>query len=164
MVSKRLLISAMALSISTLSVPAFAVAYGDEMDMIDAQIALINKRNELQTALKAASSTLTLPLVTSVIQDRKGDAAKVVYASGLVRWVKVGDDLGEGVKVKRIDSAGVAVGVGKRDVSLGFFTEKAENQTITLSPNAPRIDTPPLPNPSSIVVPVTAPANTQPTP
>lgn len=134
---------------------ASAASYLDEMQTLDAQIALINKRNELQTALKGSAMSLSLPMVSSIIEDKNGRVAKVVYENGLVRWVKVGDVIAHGVTVRSINAGGVVASMRKKPVPLRFFTEaKSEADSITVTGDAPRINVPPLPKPGPLVVPV----------
>lgn len=155
MANKRLYAAVAAALVLMPVVASAAASYLDEMQTLDAQIALINKRNELQTALKGSAMSLSLPMVSSIIEDKNGRVAKVVYENGLVRWVKPGDVLAHGVTVRSINAGGVVASMRKKSVPLRFFTEtKSETDSITVTSDAPRINVPPLPKPGPLVVPV----------
>ncbi|MBS1196290.1 MAG: hypothetical protein H6R18_75 [Proteobacteria bacterium] len=122
--------------------------YLDEMAKIDAQIAYIQKQNELKEALKNSSGNEGLPKVVSILVDEKGGAAQVIYDSGIVRWLKSGDVLADGVKVLAINKSSVLVGAGERQFRLAFASPKAGAATANsgMMPPLPNINIPmPLP-------------------
>lgn len=164
--------------ISMAASPALAISYWEEMDTIDAQIELINKRNELGNALKNGSSTLSLPSIVSIIEDNQGKTAKLIFDNGLVRWVSVGDELMGGLVVQSISTAGVKVRAKKSERWLPFQTAASDEpssgtsgNSVTIAADAPlmrlppmeprRISTPPTPSPAPASMPAapTAPAN-----
>ncbi len=122
--------------------------YLDEMAKIDAQIAYIQKQNELREVLKKSSGNEGLPKVVSILVDEKGGSAQVIYESGIVRWLKSGDVLADGVKVLAINKSSVVVGAGERQFPLGFASPKAgaAGANSGLMPPLPNINIPmPLP-------------------
>ena len=122
--------------------------YLDEMAKIDAQIAYIQKQNELKEVLKKSSGNEGLPKVVSILVDEKGGSAQVIYESGIVRWLKSGDALADGVKVLAINKSSVLVSAGDRRFPLGFASPKAgaSGANSGLMPPLPNINIPmPLP-------------------
>lgn len=123
--------------------------YLDEMAKIDAQIAYLQKQTELKEALKKASVSEGLPRIVSILVDDKGGSAQVVYGSGIVRWLKVGDVLADGVKVLSISNSSVVVsGADNHKFALSFAapqTGAAANSGGAMPP-LPNINIPmPLP-------------------
>lgn len=98
----------------------------DELVSIDASISKLNKQTELKDALRKSAGIEALPQVVSIIIDREGPSARVAYSSGMVRTLRVGDFLQDGIKVLSIDAGTVYVG-GKGGKSLLPFL--AANQT-----------------------------------
>lgn len=97
-------------------------SYLDEMAKIDAQIAFIQKQNDLKMVLRQSAGGDWLPKVQSILIDEKGGQAQVVYSSGIVRWVKRGDSVQDGMSVINIAKTGVVVGGQGGKVTLAFVT------------------------------------------
>ena len=134
-------------AMTLLAVPAHAGSYLDDMATLEAQIALVNKRAELQAVLKNGRSTEVLPTILSIIVDRKGATAQLAYASGLKRWVTQGGFIADGLKVGKITEGSVmAVGRGVA-TPLSFYAEgeSPTDQASPISLQAPSISIPPLP-------------------
>lgn len=96
--------------------------YLDEMAKIDAQIAYVHKQAELREALKKSYGNEGLPKILSISIDDSGATAQVVYGTGLVRWLKKGDVLQDGIRVQSIDKSSVIAGGGRGKFRLAFFT------------------------------------------
>lgn len=92
----------------------------DELVSLDASISKLNKQSELKDALRKSTGIESLPQVVSIIIDRDGPSARVAYPSGMVRTLRVGDFLQDGIKVLSIDTGTVYVG-GKGGKSLLSF-------------------------------------------
>lgn len=136
-----------------LLISGFAGAtYVDDMDTIDAQIKLVNKRAELQTALqKSMGSSVALPKVLTLISDINGSEATVLFSSGRTRTIKKGDALGHRIKVISISHAGVEVSTPNGKSSLAFnnpaVTDQSAMSDAAITPSAPSIKIPSVPIP-----------------
>lgn len=138
--------------------------YLDEMAKIDAQIAYIQKQNELRNALQKSSTSEGMPRILSITVDDRGATAQVIYTSGIVRWVKKGDVLLDGMSVQAIGKSSVLVGGRGGRYSLAFAAPQTgmggeqQNASVGLPP-VPRINIPmPLPPAPSPVLAPAAPA------
>lgn len=135
--------------------------YLDEMAKVDAQIAYVQKQTELRDALRRSSGNEGLPKVLSIMVDERGATAQVVYASGIVRWLRKGDFLQDGIRVQSIDKSSVVAGGSGGKFRLSYFTPHANGAAGAASdpvaaPPRLNIPLPPLP------VAASAPANAQP--
>lgn len=150
---------AILLPASVLGQQAAQPNYLDEMAKIDAQIAYLQKQSELKEVLKKSSGNEGLPKVVSILVDDKGGSAQVIYESGIVRWLKNGDTLMDGLKVVSINKSSVTVGQGSSQFSLSFASPKAGTATANsgLMPPLPNINIP-MPLPPSASPPGAAPA------
>lgn len=119
--------------------------YLDEMAKVDAQIAYVQKQTELREALRKSHGNEGLPKILSISIDDRGGTAQVVYGTGIVRWLRQGDTLQDGVRVQSINrSSVVAVGDGGGKYRLAFYTPQA-NAAASLSepvPAPPRLHIP----------------------
>ncbi|QAU35251.1 hypothetical protein [Janthinobacterium sp. 17J80-10] len=135
--------------------------YLDEMAKVDAQIAYVQKQTELREALRRSSGNEGLPKVLSIMVDERGGAAQVVYASGIVRWLRKGDFLQDGIRVQSIDKSSVVAGGNGGKFRLSYFSPHAGGSAAAATdpvsaPPRLNIPLPPLP------VATHAPANVQP--
>lgn len=126
------------------SAPALA-NYQDEMAVLKAQIDLVTKRNELANALKASAENVDLPRVQAIVTDRAGAVARVIYASGLVRWLKPGDVIAEGITVRRVTTSSVVASVRGKTIPLEFYAEGQNASAASMTREAPSISIPPVP-------------------
>lgn len=138
---KALLISA------ALLLPAFASAqsYIDDLETMKAQIAILQKKSELNEALSkyAGTNALTLPQVISTITDGNGRQATIMYKNGRQRTVSVGDSVAQGAKVTSIDSLGVHVSTKSGAALLGFYNPTKDNVPDTnVLPRPPQVNIP----------------------
>lgn len=136
--------------------------YLDEMAKVDAQIAYVQKQTELRDALKKSSGNEGLPKVLSIMVDERGGTAQVVYGSGIVRWLRKGDFLQDGIRVQAIDKSAVVAGGTGGKFRLSFFSPHANGASSAASdpvsaPPRLNIPLPPLP----VAAPAAAPAGTQ---
>lgn len=113
-------------------------AHLDEIISLDAAIERINKQISLKEAVRKYSGNDALPMVTNVIIDGEGPSARVVYSSGMIRTIRVGETVGEGMKVTAINENGVRVGSGKSATFLPFQTMATGAGATTGLPPAPR--------------------------
>lgn len=118
--------------------------YLDEMAKIDAQIAYVIKQNELNTLLRQSSGHEGLPRIVSILVDRQGGSAQIVYGSGIVRWIKNGDMLGDGLKVLAITKSSVLVDGAGGKFALSFAAPQVQGTSGT--PAAAYGPLPPRPN------------------
>lgn len=132
--------------------------YLDEMAKIDAQIAYLQKQNELREILKKSSNNEGLPRILSILVDEKGALAQVVYGSGIVRWLKKGDVLAEGLRVLAVTKSSVLVGGTDSKFSLSFAAPQTTGSTGAPSASGPL---PPLPQ---INIPMPLPPSVSPPP
>lgn len=147
MANKRFGMLLVILPASVLAQPPVAQPnYLDEMAKIDAQIAYIVKQNELKTLLRQSSSNEGLPRIVSILVDRQGASAQILYGSGIVRWIKNGDVLAEGLRVLAITKSSVLVGGSDGKFALSFAAPQAQTGTGTASAAAPVGPLPPLPH------------------
>lgn len=131
--------------------PASALAqttrstYLDEMAKADAQIAYVQKQTELREALKKSAGSEGLPKILSITVDDRGGSAQVVYGTGIVRWLRPGDVLQEGVRVQSIDRSSVIAGGNGAKYRLAFYTPPANAAVAAASdplPPPPRLNIP----------------------
>jgi hypothetical protein len=113
-------------------------AHLDEIISLDAAIERINKQITLKEAVRKYSGNDALPVVTNVIIDGDGPSARVVYSSGMIRTIRVGETVGEGMKVTAINENGVRVGSGKSATFLPFQTMATSGGIASSLPPAPR--------------------------
>lgn len=137
------------------SVPA-AANYLEDMDTLQAQIDLVNRRAQLQSALRGASEAVSLPKISSIMRSGSQATAQLAFSNGLIRWVRVGDIVGDGVTVHAIARDQVLVRVNGRRVALNFQGVNEAGaagaaEATVLSMSAPSIALPPLP-PSAVPV------------
>ena len=96
--------------------------YLDEMALMDAQIAYLRKESELRSALEQRSRHESLPKVVSIVGSGKTHTAQVVFESGIMRWLKPGDALAGGLKVRAISRTAVTVGNDREAFLLPFVS------------------------------------------
>jgi len=99
----------------------------DELIRLDAAIERLNKQNALKEAERKLSGDESLPIVSSIIIDHNGPSARITYASGLMRTIREGDLVGNGMKVTSITSNGVKVSRNRSVSYLPF--QSLYNQT-----------------------------------
>lgn len=130
--------------------------YLDEMAKVEAQIAYVQKQAELREALRRSSGSESLPRIISIMVDEKGATAQVVYPSGMVRWLRNGDFLQDGLRVQSITKSSVLAGGSAGQFRLSFFTPNANAATAASDPvSAPprlNIPLPPLPSAAPVAV------------
>lgn len=112
---------ALALAVAA-AVPAMAETVSDELNVMGAQVQLLNKRQELQAALarSAGMDVASLPKVVAVYgMDRKLQA-RLLLPSGVVSTYEEGDVVRGAMKVSAITAKTVivSVGSGKKAVTL----------------------------------------------
>lgn len=117
-----LLVAIVPASVSAQSAPP---TYLDEMAKVDAQIAYVQKQTELREALKKSAGSEGLPRILSITVDDRGGSAQVVYGSGIVRWLRTGDVLQEGIRVQSIDRSSVVAKGNGGKYRLAFYTPQA---------------------------------------
>lgn len=124
--------------------PSSQPNYLDEMAKLDAQIAYVQKKTELRDVLKKSSSNEGLPRILSILVDGKGGSAQVVYNSGVVRWIKKGDFLQDGMQVLAITKSSVQAGGRGGKFSLAFYSAQPMTAADTSGPlpGVPRINIP----------------------
>ncbi|MBI1891896.1 MAG: hypothetical protein HYS18_14715 [Burkholderiales bacterium] len=145
--------------------------YLDEMAKVDAQIAYVQKQTELREALKKSAGSEGLPKILSITVDDKGGTAQVVYGTGIVRWLRPGDLLQEGVRVQSIDRSSVVAGSNGSKFRLAFYAPPANAAAAATSdplPAPPRLNIPlpqaPTVAPAAAAQPITPAAASTPLP
>jgi len=104
-------------------------SYHDAISRIDAEILLLNKQNELRNAQRLANPPgrtdadigVSLPRIINIVTSGTVTTARVSYDSGLVRDIRVGDDIGGGARVHSITESSVSVRVRGKTENLSFL-------------------------------------------
>lgn len=121
--------------------------YLDEMAVMDAQISYMQKEMELRNMLSQRAQRGALPKVVSIVKDGKGAWALVGGEGEVTRWVKAGDVLTGGLRVKRVLRSSVMVAHGDEEFALRFVgANEGQGQDMAQQ-------TGPLPPPPAIAIP-----------
>lgn len=121
--------------------------YLDEMAVMDAQISYMQKEMELRNMLSQRAQRGALPKVVSIVKDSKGAWALVSGEGEVTRWVKAGDVLAGGLRVKRVLRSSVMVAHGDEEFALRFVgANEAQGRDMSQQ-------TGPLPPPPAIAIP-----------
>jgi type IV pilus biogenesis protein PilP len=142
MTRKCTIVRIAATALAVVSVPAIAETVADQLNVMGAQVQLLNKQQELYQALarSAGMDAASLPKVIAVYGMERKLQARLLMPSGVVSTFEEGDVVRGAMKVSAITAKTVLVSVanGKKVVTLPLdFIAGAQQVTANGQPGVP---------------------------
>lgn len=107
----------------------------DDVARIDAEVVRTNKMIELREANRKLSGQEILPQIMTIMADKGGASAQLLFASGLQRTVMEGDVVMDDIKVVSITSSSVQV-TGKKGKTFLTFAQRQQQVGVPGAPGA----------------------------
>lgn len=108
--------------------PVVGSAYLDEMARMDAELAVLRKRQEVrqaQEAITGASGTAKMPKVLATYMSEGRLVAEIMYDHGLVTRVRGGETIPGDLLVVSVEPKGVTVRAGSTKTVLDYAVRNA---------------------------------------